>query len=60
MDRSAQFNAETIVNIYSAENISEIIREYGEENWAARIAYIYSKCQKAKKDKQQQKNWLTS
>lgn len=38
MDRSMAFDAATIVNTYSEKEIKDIIREYGEENWAARIA----------------------
>lgn len=38
MDRSQIIDAETIVNEYSEENIKEIIRNNGEERWAARIA----------------------
>jgi 16S rRNA (cytosine1402-N4)-methyltransferase len=38
MDRSAKLDAWTIVNTYSEEELTEIIAEYGEENWAARIS----------------------
>ncbi len=38
MDRSADLNAGEIVNEYDEKKISAIIREYGEEKWAARIA----------------------
>ncbi|WP_010252204.1 16S rRNA (cytosine(1402)-N(4))-methyltransferase RsmH [Acetivibrio cellulolyticus] len=38
MDRRQKFTAETIVNEYSKEEIKKIIREFGEENWASRIA----------------------
>jgi len=38
MDRTSPLNAETIVNEYNEEKIRDIIREYGEEKWAARIA----------------------
>ncbi len=38
MDRRQKFSAETIVNEYSKDEIKKIIREFGEENWAARIA----------------------
>lgn len=38
MDRSRSLDAATIVNTYKEKEIRDIIREYGEENWAARIA----------------------
>lgn len=38
MDRKLELTAETIVNQYKEEEIKNIIRDYGEENWAARIA----------------------
>lgn len=38
MDRNNSLTAEIIVNEYSEEKIKYIIRNYGEENWAARIA----------------------
>lgn len=38
MDRSSHLTAEIIINEYTEEDIKEIIREYGEEKWAARIA----------------------
>lgn len=38
MDRTQELDAATIVNTYDEKAIKEIIREYGEENWAARIA----------------------
>lgn len=38
MDRSQSFTASDIVNNYSQKEIRRIIEEYGEENWAARIA----------------------
>lgn len=38
MDRDQELNAATIVNTYDEEKIRKIIREYGEEKWAARIA----------------------
>lgn len=38
MDKDLEITAETIVNEYSKENIKEIIRNYGEERWASRIA----------------------
>ncbi len=38
MDRSRPFSAKEIVNTYSADELNRIIREYGEERWAKRIA----------------------
>ncbi len=38
MDRSASFSAFDVVNGYSREDLTRIIREYGEEKWASRIA----------------------
>jgi 16S rRNA (cytosine1402-N4)-methyltransferase len=48
MDRSNPLSAEIIVNEYSEEEIKEIIREYGEEKWAARIASFIAR-ERAKK-----------
>ncbi len=38
MDRSSSLTAREIVNTYSAEELTRILREYGEEKCAARIA----------------------
>ncbi|MFA6074715.1 MAG: 16S rRNA (cytosine(1402)-N(4))-methyltransferase RsmH [Negativicutes bacterium] len=38
MDDGADLTAEVIVNTYPEREICKIIREYGEDNWAARIA----------------------
>lgn len=38
MDRRNSLDAGILVNEYSEEEIRDIIREYGEEKWAARIA----------------------
>ena len=38
MDQNAGFTAEDVVNDYSREDLRRIIKEYGEERWAARIA----------------------
>ena len=38
MDRSAQRTAETVVNTYSQADLTRILRVYGEEKFAARIA----------------------
>ncbi len=37
MNNTRGFTAKDVVNTYSKENLVKIIREYGEENWAARI-----------------------
>jgi len=37
MDRSAELNAEIIVNTWEPEKLIRIIRDYGEEKWATRI-----------------------
>jgi len=38
MDRSRELDAAAIVNTYDEKELRDIIREYGEEKWAARIA----------------------
>ena len=38
MDRMADFSAYNVVNEYPEKKLSNIIKEYGEERWAARIA----------------------
>ncbi len=38
MDRSHPLDAQTLVNTWSREALTRIIRDYGEEKWAARIA----------------------
>ena len=38
MNREQKLNAWDVVNTYSVEEIATIIKEYGEENWAKRIA----------------------
>ncbi|OPZ94203.1 MAG: Ribosomal RNA small subunit methyltransferase H [Firmicutes bacterium ADurb.Bin419] len=38
MDRRQKLSADIIVNEYSKDEIKKIIREFGEENWASRIA----------------------
>jgi 16S rRNA (cytosine1402-N4)-methyltransferase len=49
MDRTQSFNAASIVNEYSQESIKQVIRDYGEENWAARIAEFIVKARKEKR-----------
>lgn len=38
MDQSKTFSAYDVVNTYSQQALTDIIRKYGEENWASRIA----------------------
>lgn len=38
MDRSKSLDASEIVNTYDEKTIRDIIKDYGEENWASRIA----------------------
>lgn len=38
MDRRRALSAHTVVNTYSAEDLTRIISDYGEERWAKRIA----------------------
>ncbi len=38
MNQSLQISAKYIVNTYSEEDLKRIIRDYGEEKWASRIA----------------------
>lgn len=49
MDRSSGLNAGIIVNEYDEGEIKRIIREYGEENWAARIASFIINARKEKR-----------
>jgi len=38
MDRNKSFDAKELVNTWTKERLTAVIREYGEEKWAARIA----------------------
>lgn len=38
MDRTCRFSAEDVINEYSRDELKEIIKIYGEERWASRIA----------------------
>jgi 16S rRNA (cytosine1402-N4)-methyltransferase len=49
MDRRQSLTAEVVVNEYSEEEIKRIIREYGEDNWAARIASFIVKARTDKR-----------
>lgn len=47
MDQSQYMNAYNVVNEYSVKELTRIIRDYGEEQWASRIAqYIVSEREK--------------
>lgn len=46
MDKKNSLTAEIIVNEYSEEKIKNIIRDYGEENWAVRIAQFIIEARK--------------
>ena len=48
MDREKEFSAKHVVNEYSENEICEIIRDYGEERWAKRIAEFIVKARKEK------------
>lgn len=49
MDRSREPDAATIVNTYGEKEIRDIIRQYGEENWAARIASFVVKARETER-----------
>ncbi len=49
MDRSRGLDAAEIVNTYDEKTIKKIISEYGEENWAARIAAFITEARKEKR-----------
>ncbi len=51
MNRQQNLTAADIVNNYSQEEIKDIISDYGEENWAARIAEFIVKERQNKKIK---------
>ena len=40
MDRSSSFTAEAVINEYSEEKLLRVLREYGEERFAPRIAHM--------------------
>lgn len=48
MDRRKSLSAHTVVNTYSTEALARIIRDYGEEKWAARIAEFITEERKKK------------
>lgn len=49
MDKSLKISAKDIVNTYSEDEITEIIKEYGEEKWASRISKFIVQERKNKK-----------
>ena len=48
MNADDQLTAYEVVNNYSEQDLARIIREYGEENWAARIAKFIADARKEK------------
>lgn len=38
MDLQQELNARTVINSYSKQDLTRIVRQYGEERWASRIA----------------------
>lgn len=48
MDDGDSMTAYDVVNTYGRADLARIIREYGEENWAARIAEFIEKARKEK------------
>ncbi len=51
MDKGLELNAEIIVNEFDEPRIKEIIRNYGEEKWAGRIAEFIARERKKKRIK---------
>ena len=43
MDKNSPFSAYDVVNKYSQQELERVIREYGEEKWASRIAKFIAK-----------------
>ncbi len=48
MDKRQKISAYEIVNSYSEDKLSKIIKDYGEERWAKRIAQFIVECRKEK------------
>jgi len=48
MDRASEFSAWELINHYSEEELTRIIKDYGEENWAKRIAQFIVETRKNK------------
>lgn len=51
MNKNASLDAETVINEYDEESIRKIIRDYGEEKWASRIAEFIVRERKNKRIK---------
>ncbi len=49
MNQSDSFNAQILLNSWSKEEIARVIRDYGEEKWAARIADFIVRNREAQK-----------
>jgi 16S rRNA (cytosine1402-N4)-methyltransferase len=49
MNRDNDLDAQTLVNTWSREEIARIIRDYGEEKWASRIAEFIVKSRETQK-----------
>ena len=49
MDKRQAFSAKDVVNIYSEEELTRILLDYGEERWAARIAKFILAARETKK-----------
>jgi len=49
MDQDEGFSAYDVVNGYSEKELSHLIKKYGEEKWASRIAAFIAKTRKTKK-----------
>ena len=48
MDADRSFSAYDVVNTYAADELSDIIRRYGEEKWASRIGQFIVNARKSK------------
>ena len=48
MDQNSGFTAEDVVSTYSEKELAKIIRDYGEERWATRIAAFVVRARKEK------------
>lgn len=48
MDQNSGFTAGDVVNTYSEKELAKIIRDYGEERWASRIAAFVVRARKEK------------
>ena len=49
MNADDSLTAETVVNEYSRQQLAKIIKDYGEEKWAARIAQFIAEARKEKR-----------